>query len=90
MTLRQSKTWPELNRTRRAKIKNVMKKNLETGEECEDIPESMRRYLALQALESGKSFLRGNVLHGDLTLYGSGMLLDTDPSASKVSKYIAH
>ena len=66
----------------------MAKKSIETGEECDLIPESMRRYLALQALESGKSFVRGNMLNGDLTAYGSGTLLDTDSSASKVSKYL--
>jgi hypothetical protein len=40
---------------RRAKIKNIAKKSIENGDDCNDIPESMRRYLAQQAMESGKS-----------------------------------
>lgn len=39
---------------RRAKIKLLAKKSIETGEDCDAIPESMRTYLANQALESGK------------------------------------
>ncbi len=46
---------------RRAKIKLLAKKSIETGEDCDAIPESMRQYLAIQAMESGKS-LGGNFL----------------------------
>lgn len=35
-------------RNRRAKIKMLAKKSIETGEGCDSIPESMRQYLAMQ------------------------------------------
>lgn len=38
----------------RAKIKLLAKKSLESGEDMDSIPESMRQYLAMQAMESGK------------------------------------
>ena len=37
-----------LNYIRRAKIKMLAKKSIETGEGCDSIPESMRQYLAMQ------------------------------------------
>lgn len=49
----------------------------------------MRRYLALQAMESGKS-LGGSILGrtgGAMAPYGSGMLLNTDTSSSKVGEF---
>ncbi|KAK3685125.1 putative homeoprotein [Podospora appendiculata] len=53
MTERSVQIWFQ---NRRAKIKLMAKKSLETGEDLHDsIPESMRQYLALQAMESGKS-----------------------------------
>lgn len=60
---------------RRAKIKLLAKKSIETGEDCDNIPESMRQYLAIQAMESGKS-LGGNFLgRSGLMPYGSGSLM---------------
>jgi hypothetical protein len=60
---------------RRAKIKLLAKKSIETGENCDDIPESMRQYLAIQAMESGKS-LGGNFLgRSGLMPYGSGSMM---------------
>ncbi|KAF2466058.1 homeo protein [Lindgomyces ingoldianus] len=83
MTERSVQIWFQ---NRRAKIKNIAKKSIENGDDCNDIPESMRRYLALQAMESGKSlgrdFLGRN--GGSMAAYGSGMLLNTDTSSSKV------
>jgi len=80
--------FPANHKHRRAKIKNIAKKSIENGDDCNDIPESMRRYLAQQAMESGKSlgrdFLGRNA--GALAAYGSGMLLNTDSSSSKVGK----
>ena len=59
---------------RRAKIKLLAKKSIESGEDCDGIPESMRQYLALQAMESGKS-LGGNFLgRSGLIHYGSGQM----------------
>lgn len=34
----------------------MARKSIENGEDCESIPESMRRHLAMQAMESGKPF----------------------------------
>jgi Homeodomain len=60
---------------RRAKIKLLAKKSIETGEDCDAIPESMRQYLAIQAMESGKS-LGGNFLgRSGLMPYASGSLM---------------
>lgn len=56
----------------------MAKKSIETGEGCE-MPESMRQYLAIQEMESGKS-LGGNFLgRGGLMPYGSsGMMMAGD------------
>lgn len=74
---------------RRAKIKLLAKKSIETGEDCDSIPESMRQYLAIQAMESGKS-MGGNFLgRGGLMPYGSGSMMmggDQGPQG-KVGEY---
>jgi hypothetical protein len=59
MTERSVQIWFQ---NRRAKIKNLVKKSIENGEDTNDIPESMRRYLAMQALETGKSLGRDFVM----------------------------
>ncbi|KAF2088037.1 hypothetical protein K490DRAFT_73470 [Saccharata proteae CBS 121410] len=82
MTERSVQIWFQ---NRRAKIKNIAKKSIESGEDCNDIPDSMRRYLALQAMESGKTLGRDFLGRtGGMAPYGSGMLLNTDSSSSKV------
>ena len=67
---------------RRAKIKHLAKKTLETGEDCESVPECVRQYLAMQVIESGKAFPRGFM--GDrsrsLSAYGTGNMLTPEPS----------
>jgi Homeodomain len=55
MTERSVQIWFQ---NRRAKIKNLVKKSIENGEDSNDIPDSMRRYLAMQAMETGKSLGR--------------------------------
>lgn len=55
----------------RAKIKALAKKSLETGEDFDAIPESMRTYLAMQAMESGKGLGTGFLGRG-LMPYGHG------------------
>lgn len=81
MTERSVQIWFQ---NRRAKIKLMAKKSLETGEDIDLIPESMRAYLAMQAAESGKglggSFYGRNGLMG----YGNNMLLGGDNSQGKV------
>lgn len=74
---------------RRAKIKNVAKKAIENGDDCNDIPESMRRYLALQAMESGKSMGTSFLSRTSASMagYGSGMLLNTDSASAKVGEF---
>ena len=49
----------------------------------------MRRYLALQAMESGKSMGTGFIGRngGAMAPYGSGMLLNTDTSSAKVGEF---
>ncbi|KAB2581117.1 putative homeobox domain-containing protein [Lasiodiplodia theobromae] len=81
MTERSVQIWFQ---NRRAKIKNIAKKSIESGEDCNDIPESMRRYLALQAMESGKTLGRDFMGRTSGMPYGSGMLLNTETSSSKV------
>ncbi|KAK7413747.1 Transcription elongation factor SPT4 [Neonectria punicea] len=75
MTERSVQIWFQ---NRRAKIKLLAKKSLETGEDIDSIPESMRTYLAMQAMESGKG-LGGSYLgrtglvpfpHGNMLLGG--------------------
>ena len=63
-----------LTYNRRAKIKLLAKKSLETGEDFDAIPESMRTYLAMQAMESGKG-LGGGFLGRGLLPYGHGGML---------------
>ena len=60
----------------------LAKKSIETGEDCDMIPESMRQYLAQQAMESGKP-LPPHLLSRPLANYGSGnMLLNADPNGT--------
>jgi len=47
----------------------------------------MRRYLALQAMESGKPLGRDLLGRGGTFAYGSGMLLNSDSSSSKVGMF---
>jgi hypothetical protein len=65
----------------------MAKKHLENGEDLDSIPESMRQYLAMQAMESGKG-LGGSFLgRTGLFPYGNGMLLGGDPTGQgKVRK----
>lgn len=67
---------------RRAKIKLLAKKSIETGEDCDAIPESMRQYLALQAMESGKPLAREFLGRSStMNAYGgTGILLNAESS----------
>ena len=66
---------------RRAKIKNLAKKSLETGEDIDSIPDSMRAYLAMQAMDASKGI--GGTYFGrtGLSPFGHGGLLLGDPNA---------
>jgi hypothetical protein len=57
---------------RRAKIKLMAKKSLETGEDIDSIPESMRNYLALQAMETGKGIGMNFFGRPGMPAYGQG------------------
>ena len=76
---------------RRAKIKLLAKKSIETGEDCDAIPESMRQYLALQAMESGKPLGRNFPGRncGTFDPYGNpSLLLNAEANnPSKVGEY---
>ncbi|KAG6020865.1 hypothetical protein E4U41_002705 [Claviceps citrina] len=82
MTERSVQIWFQ---NRRAKIKLLAKRSLETGEDIDSIPESMRAYLAMQAMETGKG-LGGNYLgRSGLMSYGqNGMLLGAEAGQGKV------
>jgi hypothetical protein len=57
----------------------MAKKSLETGEDIDSIPESMRQYLAMQAMESGKGLGGSYLARTGLVPYGQGgMLLGGD------------
>ncbi|KAF2156936.1 hypothetical protein K461DRAFT_220665 [Myriangium duriaei CBS 260.36] len=83
MTERSVQIWFQ---NRRAKIKNMARKSIENGEDCESIPESMRRHLAMQAMESGKAFFPSMMGPGSgFGGFGSGgMGLAADTSSGKV------
>lgn len=74
MTERSVQIWFQ---NRRAKIKLLAKKSIETGEDCDAIPESMRQYLAIQAIESGKPLGPGLPIRTGtgLSPYGGGDML---------------
>lgn len=62
---------------RRAKIKMIAKKGIETGEACDAIPESMRQYLALNS-DSTKSHA-GNLFNRSGS-YGGDSMNGSSPS----------
>jgi len=61
----------------------MAKKSLETGEDIDLIPESMRQYLAMQAAETGKGL--GGVFLGrsGLLPFGQGGMLMAGDQASQ-------
>lgn len=59
----------------------LAKKSLETGEDCDNIPESLRQLLAMQAMETGRPFPRQLMGRpgGPMAPYGSGgMMMNGD------------
>ncbi|KAH9996633.1 homeobox transcription factor [Xylariaceae sp. FL0662B] len=81
MTERSVQIWFQ---NRRAKIKLLAKKSLETGEDIDSIPESMRAYLAMQAMESGKGLGGPYMGRTGLLPYGSMMLSGEQGGQGKV------
>ncbi|KAI5788691.1 hypothetical protein FPQ18DRAFT_368074 [Pyronema domesticum] len=76
MTERSVQIWFQ---NRRAKIKTLAKKSIETGEDCDAIPECMRQYLAIQAMENGKGGY-GYMDRSRMSAYGNGsMLMQQEP-----------
>lgn len=74
---------------RRAKIKLLAKKSLETGEDIDSIPESMRAYLAMQAMETGKGLGGAYLGRCGLQPFGHGSMLmgGEQGGQGKVCKY---
>ncbi|KAG8667951.1 Transcription factor [Fusarium poae] len=72
MTERSVQIWFQ---NRRAKIKLLAKKSLETGEDIDSIPESMRAYLAMQAMESGKGLGGSYLGRTGLVPFGHGNMM---------------
>lgn len=64
----------------------MAKKSLETGEDIDQIPESMKQYLAMQAMESGKGL--GGFFGRSMMQYGQQGLFGGDQGGQgKVCKY---
>jgi hypothetical protein len=72
MTERSVQIWFQ---NRRAKIKLLAKKSLETGEDLDGIPESMRQYLIMQGMQSGKSLGESFYGRAGMLPYGQGSML---------------
>jgi len=85
MTERSVQIWFQ---NRRAKIKNLAKKSLETGEDIDSIPESMRAYLAMQAMESGKGLGGSYFGRTGLSPFGHGGMLFGDPNAKVLINHL--
>ena len=68
----------------------LAKKSIETGEDCDAIPDSMRQYLAMQATESGKPFAREFLGRSPgLSAYGNnGIVMNSESNnPGKVGMY---
>jgi len=63
----------------------IAKKSLENGDDCDNVPESMRQLLAMQAMDPGRAYPRQLMgrPNGPLAQYGNGgrMLMNGDPTA---------
>ncbi|KAF2863106.1 hypothetical protein K470DRAFT_280397 [Piedraia hortae CBS 480.64] len=80
MTERSVQIWFQ---NRRAKIKNLAKRSIESGEDCDNIPESMRQYLANQAYGPGKG-LGAGLLGRSAAGYGPLGMLNPELAGGKV------
>lgn len=72
MTERSVQIWFQ---NRRAKIKLLAKKSIETGEDCDAIPDSMRYYLAMHPMDDGKGLPGGYPSRCGLLPYGGNGLM---------------
>jgi hypothetical protein len=81
MTERSVQIWFQ---NRRAKIKMIAKKSIETGEDCDSIPESMRQYLAMHfdPNKTGGRDLFGRT--GGLAGYGSSSYSSESTHSGKI------
>ncbi|EEH03679.1 homeobox domain-containing protein [Histoplasma capsulatum G186AR] len=78
MTERSVQIWFQ---NRRAKIKMIAKKGIETGEDCDAIPESMRQYLALH-FDTSKAHARN--LFNRYPGYGPNEMHEPPVSSGKI------
>jgi hypothetical protein len=63
----------------------IAKKSIDGSEDIDNIPDSMRQFLAMQAIESGRPFPRQLMGRpgGPVAPYGSGgMLMNGDPNGT--------
>lgn len=61
----------------------MTKKSIENGEDCDSIPESMRQYLAMQAIDSGKPLGRDFLGRSQgPSQYGHGCVMNTETNAA--------
>ncbi|MCJ1281461.1 hypothetical protein MMC26_000780 [Xylographa opegraphella] len=89
MTERSVQIWFQ---NRRAKIKLIAKKSIETGEDCDQIPESYRSYLAAQAFDSGKPLARNFLAQsaGSMPTYGNGASMFMGGESLNPQKVVIH
>lgn len=70
----------------------MAKKSIETGEDLDNIPEAMRQYMAMQAMESGQSLGANFLGRGGFASYGSGSMLlgsDSGPQGKVVIHHLS-
>ena len=66
----------------------MAKRSLETGEDIDSIPESMRTYLAMQAMESGKGMGSAFLDRTGLGSYAPGIMFGEQGPQGKVGEWL--